>query len=210
MGIKRIICSICKTEVNKAQTYHVGNGERACKSHEGVTEKKETLQKNEAQKLQRSMQQEQHRQQEHPNKDRMEDFTPGMIRCAVCRNEGMRSDQFFTRVLIERSKAEQIYGVFNPFDPKHPGNQVKIAERCVFVLEKSKLQPIINRIRGDFKQILDLVGAVGVCGPCCKAGGIDPLPKVEFDELTRFAAVSEIVVKPVVDAIAKQEMSKGN
>lgn len=204
MGIKKVICSICKTEVNKAQTYHVGNGERACKSHEGVTEKKETLQKNEAQKLQKAMQQEQHRH------DRMEDFTPGMVRCAVCRNEGMRSDQFFTRVLIEKAKAEQIYGVINPFDFKHPGNQVKIAERCVFVLEKSKLQPIINRIRGDFKQILDLVGVVGVCGPCCKAGGIDPLPKVEFDELMRFAAVSEIAVKPVVDAIAKREMAKGN
>ena len=36
MPIKRTVCSICKTEVNKAQTYHVGGDQRACKIHQGV------------------------------------------------------------------------------------------------------------------------------------------------------------------------------
>lgn len=210
MGIKRVVCSICKLEINKAQTYHVGNGDRACKTHDGVVEKKDVMQKSQAEKLQETVQRGKQREERHHSKQDSWNFTPGKIRCGICRTEGMHSDEFFTRVLIEKSKAEQIYGVINPFGSKHPGSQIKIAERCVFVLEKSKLQNVLRLIRGDFKQILDLAGVIGICGPCCKTNNIDPLPKVEFDDLMKFAAISEVVVKPVVDAIAKREMAKDN
>jgi len=209
MPIKRITCCICHQEVNKAQTYHVGDGKRACKSHEGVTKTKENLVHKEAQKLQHEVRRTQERQERREYKQN-HDSEPFQFRCAVCRNPGMRSDKFFTRVLIEKSKAEQIYGPLNPFDFKHPGNQLKIAERCIFVLTRDKLDKVVKFIHGDFRQILDLMGIAGVCGPCCQRNGIDPMPKIEFEEILRFAAYSEIVVKPVVDAIARQEMSTSN
>ena len=51
-------------------------------------------------------------------------------------------------------------------------------------------------------------GAVAICGPCCGKHGIDPLPKVEFDELLKFSAIYEVAVKPVVDQIAIKEMAR--
>ena len=38
-------CSICNQDVLKAQTYSIGDGKRACKSHPGVMDKKADLEK---------------------------------------------------------------------------------------------------------------------------------------------------------------------
>ncbi len=60
MAIKQVTCSICKAMVNKARTYHVGDGQRACKAHEGVQEKKAALETQQrekaAERLQRDRQ----------------------------------------------------------------------------------------------------------------------------------------------------------
>lgn len=210
MSFKRVICSICKQEVNKAQTYHVGGINRACKSHEGVTAKKDELQKKEADNKLKQIAEAERRRAERFPKFEAGDFEPGKLRCSVCHNSGLRSDSFFTRVLLEQSKAEQIYGPFSPLDFKHPGNQIKIGERCVFVVERAKLTPVLRFLNRDFKQILDLIGAVGVCANCCKKHGIDPLPKIEFEELLKFSAIYETFAKPIVDEIARKEMGTKN
>ena len=39
MPPKTIKCAICSETVMKSQTYNIGDGKRACKSHEGVEQK---------------------------------------------------------------------------------------------------------------------------------------------------------------------------
>lgn len=212
MPIKRVVCTICKQEVNKAQTYHVGEG-RACKTHQGVSEQKEALEKTKAQKLQEALKRET-RRMDNFYRERQEqrgETVPLGPSCWVCKNPGIRSEDFFARILIEQSKAEKIYGTINPFDFNHPGNQFgKNKERCIFVLDKNLCQKAIRVLKGEFISLVEISGVLSICGPCCKTFGIDPLPKVDFEELMNFAAVCEVVVKPVVDKIAESEMAKDN
>lgn len=203
MSIKQVTCKVCQKTVNKAQTYHTGNGDRACKNHEGVVEKRDQLQADLAKKAEDA------KKPKRLNLEPMWNSNPAIPKCWVCMNEGIRQDAFFQRVLIEREKAAKIYGVVNPFDTAHPGNQLNIG-RCIFVLTKSKAEPILKFVREDFQMLIDMSGAVAVCGPCCHNFKIDPFPKVDLDQLTTMAAIYEVVAKPVVQAVAVKEMTENN
>lgn len=44
MALKTVFCVVCQKEVVKAQTLHVGNGQRACRFHAGVEERARMVQ----------------------------------------------------------------------------------------------------------------------------------------------------------------------
>lgn len=209
MPIKQVVCKICGEMVNKAQTYHVGDGHRACKKHAGVVEKKETLEG------QRQKKADAWRDKEKIRLDllterREADRAPLSMKpkCWVCMNEGLRQDSFFMRVLIEMQKQEIIHGgPVNIFDPK---NRILMKERCIFILAKEKCEPIMKYVRDEFLMGIQMVGAVAICGQCCGNFKIDPLRKVEWDELTTHMAVHEVVVKPVLQKIAGLELARDN
>lgn len=209
MPIKQVTCSICKAVVNKAQTYHVGKGERACKTHEGVVEKKDEQAEILRKKAEMETQKQIHKQSSSWGPQRDGHVEAGGIKCWVCMNPGLRQDEFFTRVLIEREKAAMIYGLVNPFDMNHPANKLNIG-RCIFVLAKEKCEPALKYIREDMQVVVQFGGAIAICAQCCGTFKIDALPKVEYDQLVNGMVLYEAFVKPVVQAIAGSEMSKAN
>jgi len=211
MPIKQVVCSICKETVNKAQTYHVGGTDRACKKHEGVTEKKDQLAKEKIEKAKQTLLDEKRRLDHfygsiHRDEQPMK-FGP---KCWICMNEGLRQDEFFTRVLIEREKADKVFGgPINPFDSNHPGNKLNIG-RCIFVLEKEKCANALKYIREDFEMLVQMTNIVAICGPCCGTLKINPLREVGYEELVNFAAAYEVFVKPVISEIAGAELARDN
>ena len=205
MPIKQVVCKICGQTVNKAQTYHVGNGDRACKSHEGVVEKRDALQ------VEQKKASENWRAKEKARLDAMfhRDEKPVSLKpkCWVCMNEGLRQDEFFTRILVEMEKLCIIHGgPVNIFDPKF---RVGMSERCIFVLVKEKCEPVMKYIRDEFMMGVQWMGIVAICGPCCSRFQIDPMRKVEWDELVAHGNLYQMV-KPAFQKIAGLELARDN
>lgn len=204
MPIKQVTCSICNTLVNKAVTYSVGKDQRACKTHEGVIEKRGELELARFQKTQAAIKAQ---KRVDARVDRVPSPPPSFVpKCWVCMNEGLRSDDFFTRVLIEREKMRLIHGDFNPFDMTHPGNQIKIG-RCLFVLAKDKAAPAFKYLREEFESLVQMSGVLMVCGQCCGTLKIDPMPKPEYKDLVKFSMLYELV-QPVIEDIAHKELNQ--
>ncbi len=206
MAIKQVTCSICKAQVNKARTYHVGDGQRACKAHEGVQEKKAAL---ETQKREKAAQ--------GPQRDRHKYSTPARgawsgdhgLKCWVCMNPGIRQDQFFLKVLVEMEKLKKIHGgIVNIFDPKHA---IRLSKRCIFLIPKEKATPAMKYVREDFEQIVQLSGGMlAICGPCCQLCKIDPLPPVNMDQLAASSAMYSAFLEPTLSAVAGRELARDN
>ncbi len=206
MPIKQVVCSICKANVNKAQTYHVGDAKRACKAHDGVLEKKVTL---EAQKTQKAATARQKERQKHSYTARGSWSGDPGLKCWVCMNPGIRQDQFFIKILVEMEKQKKIYGGFpNLFDPKHA---IRLDKRCIFLVPKEKAAPAMKYVREDFEQIVQLSGGVlAICGPCCQLCKIDPMPPVNMDQLAASSAMYSAFLEPVLSAVAGRELARDN
>lgn len=202
MPIKQVICSICKQTVNKAVTYHVGGTDRACKSHEGVQEKKGQLEVKKAVAQAKSVQKLNRRLEPEWSSD------PMQPKCWVCMNTGIRQQEFFMRILIEMQKQQIIHqGQVNPFAPEH---QIRLKERCIFVLSAETCKAAIPYIREDFRMMIGMGGFLAICGPCCGTLKIEALRPVKYDELVNATAVFEVFMKPVVKEIAAKELARDN
>ena len=212
MPIKQVTCSICNTLVNKAQTYSIGKDQRACKKHEGVVEKKDEQMALAKQKAEMQVQKLEHKRDAFWGTPTPTTFGP---KCWVCMNEGMLQGEFFTRWFIEREKTELLHGPWNPFDPKHPANNMKLG-RCIFVLAKDKCESVMKYVREDFRQIIDMPGLggfVAVCGPCVGNFKIDlwkDVPAPTLEQAFNIGAAFEAFVRPGLQEIAKKEMARDN
>jgi hypothetical protein len=204
MPIKQVVCSICKQMVNKAQTYHVGGDDRACKSHQGVAEKKDALEAAKKEKAVREERRDVRRAELRENGGWSQD--PG-LKCWVCMNPGIRHDEFFLKVLVEMEKQKKVHGLVKSFDPKYA---IRLAERCIFVMSEAKAASAMNYIREDFKMMMQMAGFVAICGPCCGVCKIDPLPPVGLKEITAGVVLYTGFLEPVVSAIAGRELTRDN
>lgn len=204
MPIKRCVCNICGQEVNKASTFHVGEGQRACKTHQGVQEKRDQLEQRQREEIQKSL-----RRENAPEPTRSGEyiFKPS---CWVCRVTGIRQDEFYTRVLIEREKGRQIYGPVNPFDLSHPANQHGIKEPCIFIVAKEKCLQIIAKIKWDLRSLVDMMNVVALCGQCVHKYNIEVFQKMDMGKLMEFMAAHELIVQPAIEKIASAELRRDN
>lgn len=209
MPIKQVTCCKCDTLVNKAQTYSIGKDQRACKTHEGVVEAKGEMELQRFKKTQAEIAKLK-RRNDNVTKSGHPDWSgdPSTPKCWLCMNTGLRQQEFFLRLMVEREKATAIHGEFSPFDANHPGNKIQLG-RCIFVLVKEKCTEALKFIREDFAMLVQMSGVVSICGQCCGTFKIDPLPKMDPKDLTKWMVIGELV-KPVIKKIANTEMAKAN
>ena len=203
MPIKQVVCSICKGTVNKAVTYHVGGTDRACRKHEGVEAKKEALDAKKQEAQERSVQKLERRKE--PLWSGPEEIMKP--KCWVCMNTGLRHQEFMLRYLVECEKQSKITGktvmpIFN--------TTVKLKERCIFVLSKDKCTAALKYVREEFLMMVNMAGFIAICGDCCHSNQIDPFPKVEWEDIKKGMIISELVVRPFVEAKASEEMTRDN
>lgn len=199
MPIKQVVCSICKETVNKAQTYHVGGTDRACKKHDGVVQKKEDLDKAKAKKTLEQLQKAEHRLHAVRGESWTQDYTP---KCWVCMNTGLRSQEFYLRYWIECEKQSKITGkTVLPFMDQ----SIKLKERCIFLVPKDQCQAAMKYVREDFAVLVQMAGFLAICGDCCFLSKINPTPKIDLNTLARSAVLSDIL-QPAVQAQAAREL----
>ncbi len=204
MAIKQVTCSICKATINKARTYHVGDGQRACKAHDGVQEKKAALETHKQDKASTEHQRDRHRYSTPARGAWSGDHG---LKCWVCMNPGIRQDEYAMKVLIEMEKIKKIHGIVNPLDPKY---RVRLAERCIFVISSDKVEPAMKYIRDDFKDIVALGNHAAICGPCCHLVNIDPTPPLSMDQLVRSSFMYVAFMEPVLSAEAGRQLARDN
>jgi hypothetical protein len=117
MPIPKVICCVCGQEVNKAQTLHIGDGKRACRSHENTVE----LSKHECDKIAQKKKEEYERvankkkiseEKLAQERDKISVIQP---ECVICRKPGIRQEEWYGRLLVEMKKYEIIHG--KPINP---------------------------------------------------------------------------------------------
>jgi hypothetical protein len=221
MPIPRVTCCICGQEVNKAQTLHVGDGKRACRSHEETTE----ASKRECEKII----QKKHAEIEKATADKesmrkeRESFTL-KPHCLICGKEGMRQDEWYTRLMVEMKKYEITHGKpINPFT----GDMKKVAGTladtpCLFYVlwhgENTKV-----RVPYDVYQFTQLQKSLGVeepvllvCNDCMAAARFVGLTAertaeiIENDNYLKLAMLLHDIVEPEITKTAVQELSETN
>ena len=206
MPIKQVTCSVCGATVNKAQTYHVGDKKRACKSHPGVGEKRDNL---EVQKKQHQA------DQARKLKARRQPSIGGAsmwsgdhgLKCWVCMNPGIRQDQYYIKVLIEMEKIKKLHGIVNPLEPKH---RIRMDKRCIFIIPEGKAESAMKYVREDFKRIVEMSRFLAICGPCCQVSKINPLPPVDMDQLAAASCLYTAFLEPVLSAEAGRQLARDN
>lgn len=204
MPIKQVTCCKCNTLVNKAVTYSIGKDQRACKTHEGVVEKRGELEVLRFQKTQEAIRQQQRNERSEMRRSQPQPPPSFGPKCWVCMNGGLRQDDFFARVLIEQEK----FKLTNPNANVLEMLAVRPKERCIFVLAKTKCTDALKYVREEFLQLVDMAGGVlAICGPCCGTFKIQPLVSPTPEQL-KVAMEVGLIVKPVIEGIAKAELAK--
>jgi len=211
-----VTCEICKKSVLKAQTYHVGDGKRACKCHEGVLQKKDDLlEQDKAKKEQQKQEQERKQKAYAAKQDALQ--TPLKNRCWACHREALTRQEFGMRMMIAREKLEIKHTNANPLDPKYA--QMLRQEMGAPKGEKVLVTELIP-VRGNEKKIAKLpsqvqtmgsfAGVVNLCQDCQTNLGIEPfkMPELTLDQVMKFGAVYDVFTRPAVIQQALSEVIK--
>jgi hypothetical protein len=199
--------------VTKGSTYFIGDGKRACKKHEGVVAKAEDL-KNVAH-MEECL--EAHKRHENqlkgmqppPRSSGTANFLP---KCWACGAPGLQQQEYFLTRLKNMEKAEIAAGKpVNIFDPQYQIMAAK--ERCIFLLDAKQYKWMFKFLDRDARAAGDMIGAIAVCGPCCKKHNIDPFPKTQ-PTLEALAIMGSIyrdsTLKKHLQEIAQYELTRDN
>lgn len=205
-------------QVFKAQTYHVGNGDRACKTHEGVVDKKDQLlqQEKQAKIDAETRKEEERKRREKENHALSQQITLGIPFCWFCNESGISSQEFYYRILMH-DKVQELKGqMINPFDPKY-AEQL----RAVFGLKPGETQRVISIIATQDPKVINSIpnrdartaasigGAISICQECIEKHKIErPVPKMNLEQMVTLGIIMEPALKAHAQKILDEEARK--
>jgi len=207
MPIQTFICAICGKEITRPKSYAIGNGKRACREHQ---ETKDILAK-QAEKERVA----EEREKNSPKtfykeaRARLRDANNLMApKCWFCGHTGMNSRQYAFEALkcMERYEMNEKKAP-NPFDPEVFKSLKGIRALHVVAVTEENRKRIEQTILHDMEITLHFSEKpfVVICPECAIRFGIEILTKVDFDTLTKFGAIYEVLIKKVVrEAVAKE------
>jgi len=216
MPPKKVRCSVCGEEVLKSQTYHVGDGKRACKSHEGVQDKAVALKDQEHRRVKGDVQfavgKKRFKLQQTTNPAPF-DFTP---RCFFCKHPGASEQEFAMASLVAMERVKMSGKMPNFFTEegmktirdKHPlkGKRVLLQR---FAKKDALSRMTVYRALGlDNQQVFDFLGGlVVVCSKCFLKWEkyLEQRTMPSAKELAASGAVYEVFMKPVVKLEAERQ-----
>lgn len=205
------ICAICGVSISKRKSVSIGDGKRACRTHQEALDKSQSIL--EAEKVEKVEKQ----------KPKKRAFSPEQISikptCWICRKEGMRQDEYFMRMLVENQKHEIKTGLpINPFNPTEVRQAAGAlaGELCLFFVEwvgKNKKIRLPYRTYESVRLAEDMfgLGVMLICPTCCKEKGFETLTdqrldSMGFEGLMNQSIIYEGFVKPEIEKIALEEM----
>lgn len=228
MPIPTCECSVCHQVVNKAQTYAIGDGKRACKSHQGVVEQAQALQ-DKAKADKEAAEERKRRAEAQRRQEREERFQPDPgiahwrdFECWTCGREALPLQVYFSRQLIALEKqklrggneyvkamlGDQQAHEQNLKDMGFPVGTIFYRELPLPDIEtdRAKRERIIHDIKGRSRQAaVAIIGVVHLCANCCKKYGLEffpPPPKINLTTMALLGSMST----PNLTAIAQKEL----
>ena len=214
MPPKTVTCRICGEDILKSRTYATGEiGDdglplRACKEHEGVSEKAEELRKEQTKEAKKSAEklkwrppsrEELERREIEQLQEQQKEAQWGWDHCWCCEQPGIHLKDFSQVQLIAMEKA-RLLGV-NPFS-NEMGELIKgilkqagvtrVMHRFEMDEEmKSKFQEWKNRIHWKLRPVADMTGIIQLCFDCQRRTGIvfDLNMNMPKADLTTLAAI---------------------
>jgi len=208
-------CSICNETVLKAQTRHIGDGKRACKSHDGVMDKAEQVHSDALAKIHRKADEDKSRRQQR-RKEQEYVFDPQM-RCHACNCAVEHASNLLFEAVVA-SKARQMQGDTSANLLTNPGpifEDVKAVKGDVvgcLVYDHSELsaeewQKVKNAVQSRLRGGIEMFGFVCLCVNCVDKLGIPNklknLPQPSLEQLTTIGAVMD----PVIEEVVKERQS---
>jgi len=218
-GPKKTTCSICGEKVLKSQTYHVGDGKRACKKHEGVTEQAHAAQdkiKKDNKKAEEARQATIKRSKEKHTFNFEDAAKWANETCWFCGKKGRPLSELFTRQLVALEKLK-LKGNFSAFfnNPAAVVREAGFPEGTIFlnriVIPDERRKEIIGKVRGGFDKqgCADMAGFVLSCPHCAKKLGLQFMPdapKVDLKTLAVFGSLYDKELGPSVRLTAGVEI----
>lgn len=224
-GPPKVICSICNQEVLKSQTYFIGDGKRACKSHDGICEKSIELKSQELREKESariSVEDKRRKDREYWQRKNQPMFETVRLatgevkvhRCWCCNDRGIMLSDLLEGKLIamHRMKLKKIE--FNPFldqgkiceELRLPKDMIVV--NMVEVVEDSERNRVERLLLREYRgALVDLLKMVCVCEPCAKKLNLKftredpkPLSKEALDTMMVLGALME----PVLDEMAQK------
>jgi hypothetical protein len=203
-----VICAICQAVTSKGKTYSIGDGKRACRTHEGVTEKKDQLQQQEKDK--REFEERAKEEARARKQAEYENNKPVLApHCWKCKAIGIKKKDFFQILVISNKKAEiktgqgmlsreslkQFQQDLLPIKRKMGlADEFELAVLEILELEKNlHILPLLNR---DGKMIASLTKLICLCDRCCdkhKAVRYEPplLANMKAQDMLVFGALMD-------------------
>jgi hypothetical protein len=200
-------CAICKKSVLKAQTYAIGNGQRACKIHEGVLDKKAELEQQ--QKHQKEVEVKR-AAEKHKQLESRDDFVSP--RCVCCQRTGITEREVYFSLAIAQKRLSIKNLQCNPFSEEyHKLLQQELKEMGF------EQQPVISTLAIDGSKemkkavmasrmippsLLEFTGIVHLCQDCINNFGIKK-PEVKLPSLETLSVVGAMMDGPLTEAAMK-------
>jgi hypothetical protein len=197
----RVVCCICGQEVNKAQTLHIGNGQRACKCHEGTIDASE-VEKERIKKIKI----ENDKNDKIKNEKKKEEIIIDP-HCLICGEKGIRQEEWFARLLINVKKHEIMFGNTKQFGVDEYLNKTK----CLFYVfwrdENTKIKIPHDAYECiKLQECLDLDPILLVCRDCCIEKGFVTVSEERFRLIMNNENYAHVV--SAIQAIASEELTK--
>jgi hypothetical protein len=226
-------CYVCNQVVLKAQTYHIGNGNRACKSHEGVVDKAQNAQAQiKADLKNKYAEEEARRKRAWKSFDANIGLNKEMVvrsqiwawfKCWCCGGDGIQLVDFYHRLMIAHERLRLKLGesaiveaLVHP-EKLLPELQIpvgtKILRRLDLPVDTTQIFREINK-HGPTSQmstVAQLAGIVQVCPECAARHKLEFWPQLNLPPLETLALFGEMYekdVKPELSAIASYELNQ--
>lgn len=221
MPIPQTKCCICNETVNKSQTYHIGNGKRACKKHEGVLDKAANAQQKIKDDQKKKLEEEERRRKQRFKSEPVES-TNEMIEgqlwawftCWCCGKPGIQLQDYYHKIMVAMRRLElkdERLDFFNM--PQQLQQEIGWKESGLTVLNRLELPAKPNRLINevtrtrkrvfkaklkyerycDMRTVLGFCGFVQVCPDCAKNHNLEFWPKpIEIKNLEAMLMLGQI------------------
>ena len=235
MPIKQVTCSLCNKTVNKAATYALANGTRACRSHEEAQSFAESHKKEETLRLKKMS-------EKTPAQMRKEKWqaefgsdprpvTPLVPKCFCCGREGLHQQDFYFRVLMAMEKMD-LLGVDRPLpfsvsadgavtsnpeygrlmreymkSPDMNGDYIYV---CLSLVPLEQNRQIKSHSRYDARFAADATGFAMICPKCIEKYRVqlpDKFSELTFDQIKNWSVAAELT-KPIRQEAAAAEIAE--
>ena len=215
-GPPKVTCSICNETVLKSQTYHIGDGKRACKKHEGVIEKSQELQKKEKLDAERiaQLKKQKVKESQMPFIKTIETAIGEVAvhKCYICETEGIMLRDVYMLALIGMKRMElkgKPLNIFNMLEgikeeKMIDGNYVGLN---IISIKEEKVELISKVVVPKFQPFIPSFRFIVSCKGCADRFKLQFEPKIEPISIEQMLSIGS-AVDGVVEDIAKKSIEK--